>query len=532
MSTTNTEYPNHMTASPINAAPGETQRMQHLLEFHKLLKDDYTDVIGTIASRLVEHTADWCFIGQVRGMALHFDAIAHSDAAKRQQVSEYLDTNPLAAEGLQNWDDPQLKTLTGMQNPLTLPIMGRTGSPLGYISVGLIDPNLELDDMAHMLVENTAHMLGNALERDSLMSRVYSLDNTVHAERGRLYSIMQLMPVGIAIIDAPTQRVIMSNREMDRLRGDLNPENIGILEIQLPEGSPLPPEEEPIKRALAGETVRNLELVVIRPNRSQTAIVASAMPLHDTHGVSEGILLLWQDVTTLKDAQHTRELLLSAASHELRTPLTSLLGFIQLLETRPDATLERREKWLSFVGEKARFMARLVEELINLSRAQTGWMKLVSEETDLRTLVQIAINEARAADTTRVFRFTPPSEPVMAMVDRQKMTQVVQNLLSNAVTYSPADTPIDILIENGEQKFRLTVRDYGIGILLEERQHIFQPFYRAEAAYKFAGAGLGLAVANSFVELHRGRLWVLSSGIPGEGATFIAELPNLDPPAR
>ncbi len=494
--------------------------MQQLLELHKILHESSDDPLSAVAQRLTEHTADWCLICQMRGSMLSFEAIGHTDPKRREQVRGYISNrNPKPdLAWLQNWNDPQITDLMGVDKITTLPIVGQNGV-LGYLAVGLKDATAKLDPGAMLLLQTTASALAGTIERNSLSSRIYSLDSTVHAERGRLYAILQLVPVGIAIVDAQTQGLILSNREMDRLRSDSS-------EVQHPDGTPLLTLEDPVRRALAGESVRDMELLVVRPNRSQTAIVTGAMPLLDTAGQIEGAVLIWQDVTTLKDAQHTRELLLSAASHELRTPLTSLLGFIQLLETRPDALPERREKWLSYVSEKAHFLARLVEELINLSRAQSGWLRLNLEPTDLRDLVRSAITEASASDAVHEYKFTPPPQPIIANLDRQKVLQVIQNLLSNAALYSPNNTAIEVALESEAQKLRLTVHDYGMGISLEEQQHIFQPFYRTETAYKFIGAGLGLSIANSFVEAHRGRLWVLSAGIPGDGSTFIIELPT------
>lgn len=514
-----------MTSGNSSAIPTNAPKMQHLLEIYKLLQREYMPALQAVAGHLISHFADWCLISRKRDGSLQFDAIAHTNPPQREKLVDYLNTEPLDPERLQNWNTPQLTKLTGSHASLSLPIEGRTGL-LGYLSVGLLDPEEVSDPAVHLVLENTAALLANMIEHDALNTQVYSLGTTVHTERNRLYNVLQLLPVGILIVDRMTRQTILSNREMDRLQGNLSPQNESVAAVELPDGQPLPTDDEPLTRALAGDTIRNIELVVVRPNGVRTPIVASAMPLFDNSDKIEGAMLVWQDVSVLKDAQHTRELLLSAASHELRTPLTSLLGFGQLLETRPDALPERREKWLGYMNEKARYLARLVEELIGLSRAQTGWMQLNTELIDFRAVLQTVLAEVRSANMGRVYHLTEPAESVLLLIDREKILQVVSNLLSNAALYSPVDTPIDMTLEVSERKIRLSVRDYGMAIPLEEQQHIFQPFYRAEAAYRFEGTGLGLAVANSYVELHRGHLWVISSGIAGEGSTFMLELPR------
>lgn len=495
--------------------------MQQLLELNNLLHSGVPDIYTSVAQRLTDHTADWCLICQLRGSALAFEAIGHADDKRRDEVKAYIQsrTPPPDVNWLQNWDDPHITKLTGLNAVTTIPIQGRAGL-LGYLSVGLADEKSTLDPDAMLLLQNTALSLAGLMERNTLRNQIYGLDNTVHAERGRMNTILQFMPVGVLLTDAQTHQPVLINQEMERLRGDS-------FELRYTDDTPLEPEEEPLTRAFAGETVHGLELSIVHADNKQVPIIAGAVPLRDTGGEIEGAILTWQDISNLKDAQNTRELLLTGASHELRTPLTSLLGFIQLLETRPDAQPERRAKWLSYISEKARFLAQLVEELINLSRAQSGWLKLAIEKADMRELLETALAEARSSDTAHDYLFNVPNEPVVTLVDRQKILQVVQQLLANAATYSGSDTRIELTLGQDTEWIRITVRDYGMGISLEEQQHIFLPFYRAEAAYKFPGTGLGLSIANSFIDLHHGRLWVQSTGIPGEGSLFIVELPLL-----
>ncbi len=494
--------------------------MQQLLELNNLLHSSpstFSDVLPTVAQRLTDHTADWCLISQVRGETFAVEAIGHADTTQREQLQQYIKSRQPAPDvkWLQDWNDPLATSLTGLNKITTIPIQGQNGV-LGYLSVGLTDPAAVLEPDAMLLLQNTASALAGRIERHTLKEQMSGLGNTIYSERGHLQTILQSVPVGIVIVDAKTRDTLLINHEMERLRGDSS------YELHLADDSQA---ADPLTRALAGETTRNTELTVVRENGTRLPIMAGAVPLRDPTGAIEGAILIWQDIANLRDAQNTRELLLSAASHELRTPLTSLLGFIQLLETRPDAQADRRAKWLAYVGEKARFVAQLVEELINLSRAQSGWLRLESEKTDMRELTETALAEAHSADSQHEYSLTAPAEPITAFVDRHKVLEILQNLLINAATYSPPDTRIEVSLERDEQRFRIKVRDYGIGISSEDQQHIFLPFYRAEAAYKYTGTGLGLSIVNSFTNLHRGRIWVESTGNTGEGSLFILELP-------
>lgn len=230
---------------------------------------------------------------------------------------------------------------------------------------------------------------------------------------------------------------------------------------------------------------------------------------------------------TEREAKEQMRRFIADASHELRTPLTSIHGFLEVLLRGAADKPEQLDAALNSMLGEAKRMKKLVEDLLMLTkldrtpvakRTETGLDTLVEEmEPQLRML---------AGDRTVTFRITPD---IRAMVDSDKIKQVILNLFHNAVQHTdPVTGKITVNLLSPEPNIALlNVRDNGPGIPQEHLPHVFERFYRSDASRtrKQGGAGLGLAISQSIVEAHRGRIEVQSP--PGEGATFVVRLPAL-----
>jgi signal transduction histidine kinase len=231
----------------------------------------------------------------------------------------------------------------------------------------------------------------------------------------------------------------------------------------------------------------------------------------------------------LEDEAQLKDRFFSMTSHELKTPATSILMQSQLLQRklkRQSAGVDAAPilQGLEKIDERTRFLTGMIDELLDLSRAQSHKMKLEREVHDMNVLCQGVVDEQRFI-TGRSILFQSSPTPAPVYVDGHRLVQVVSNLVNNAIKYSPFPSPIEVSVSRNAQHVIIQVRDYGQGIKPDQLEHIFHPFYRAPEACSSAvgGLGLGLAIAKHIVELHEGRIWCTCE--KGSGCTFFVELP-------
>ncbi len=221
---------------------------------------------------------------------------------------------------------------------------------------------------------------------------------------------------------------------------------------------------------------------------------------------------------------------LTMASHELKTPMTTILGLVQLMLRRmsrmPELSSELAilRSALESIDGQARRLNVLVEDLLDLYNIRAGRAQLRLTSCNLVDICREAIKEQQSL-TGRTIELEAPQKAVILQADADRLYQVVVNLLSNAIRYSPESSPIKLLAAQGRDIGIVEVFDSGQGISKEQQAHIFEPFYRGSdvQASSKSGLGLGLAICKDIVERHSGRIWCRSRA--GKGSTFIVELP-------
>lgn len=215
----------------------------------------------------------------------------------------------------------------------------------------------------------------------------------------------------------------------------------------------------------------------------------------------------------------------SMASHEFRTPLANILSASELLaKYRSRMTDAQVNEKLNRIGSQVVHLNGIIDDVLNLTRAQTGRLEFASAEVDIDALCREIIGSFRAdAEITQTINYFSDRSPFVIVGDKRLLRRIIGNLLSNAVKFSPPDAPIIVHLEASGRTALLSVQDRGIGIPEADRKRLFEPFFRASNAEMIAGTGLGLALAKQAVEAHDGRISVLSA--LGEGTTFTVELP-------
>lgn len=254
--------------------------------------------------------------------------------------------------------------------------------------------------------------------------------------------------------------------------------------------------------------------------------VVYGVPIIGMNNVWKGVLLVFHDITELKKLEQMRKDFVANVSHELKTPVTSIKGFTETLLDGAMNNQETLEAFLSIILKESDRLQSLILDLLELSKIEQQGFQLSIQKLDLRLLLEevITIINGKAVEKEIQLKFLCKLEKVFIEGDADRLKQVFINLIGNAVTYTPREGEVTvILLENGEN-VRIHVLDSGVGIEKEEIPRIFERFYRVDRARSrdSGGTGLGLAIVKHLVEAHQGNISVRSE--LGKGSEFIIEL--------
>ncbi|GAB4116631.1 MAG: ATP-binding protein [Roseiflexaceae bacterium] len=280
------------------------------------------------------------------------------------------------------------------------------------------------------------------------------------------------------------------------------------------------------------------------PNETQTATIqlknphqelsVMAVPTRDSFGQLTGRMWIVSDVTREREAERMKNEFISVVSHELRTPLTSILGYTELLLARDFAPKEQKE-FVKTVYDEASHLSQIVEDLLGVSRLESGRVKLNQWVVSMRQLIQEIGAQINIQATSRHrIMIDMPQQIPPAYVDRDKAKQILLNLLTNAIKYSPKGGEIVLSVMEATQLpedhppgrwLMVSITDQGIGIAEEDLPRIWERFYRVDNSNtrRIGGTGLGLSIVRSLVELHGGRVWATSQ--VNKGSTFTCTFP-------
>ncbi|GAB4273894.1 MAG: hypothetical protein Kow0056_01480 [Coriobacteriia bacterium] len=251
-------------------------------------------------------------------------------------------------------------------------------------------------------------------------------------------------------------------------------------------------------------------------------------PVVDHLGRYAGTVTTMTDITLEREATRVKNEFVSTVSHELRTPLTSIKGYVDLvLDGEAGELSDLQKEFLGIVKENSDRLVELINDLLDISRIESGRIQLKIEPVDLADVVADCMG-ALAALTARgdiELRVDIPDDLPRLAADRSRLGQVVTNLLSNAVKYSPGGGRVRVSARPELDSVVVSVSDEGIGISEEDQRKLFAKFFRVDSSHtqEIGGTGLGLAICKSIVELHGGRIWVESE--LGEGSTFSFSMP-------
>jgi two-component system, OmpR family, phosphate regulon sensor histidine kinase PhoR len=338
-------------------------------------------------------------------------------------------------------------------------------------------------------------------------------------ERNRAAAILGSMIEGVAVISA-RERILYANRAFSQILGleSLAVEDRPLIEVVRHSGL-----LAVIKKALAGQKQESSEIVVgtVRPR----SFAATAAPVR-AEGPSGAVLVL-HEISELRRLERIRQDFVANVSHEFRTPLTAIQGFAETLLGGALEDPANRRRFVEIIREHAARLARLTADLLELSRIEAGELKLEFRPVSLAQLVKSCVETARlkAAAKNLAIEVNPAGALPPARGDANRLQEVLQNLLDNAVQYTPSGGRVEVSATRVGNQLVITVADTGIGIPQAEQSRIFERFYRVDAARsrEAGGTGLGLSISRHIVEAHGGRIWVESA--VGEGSRFHFSVP-------
>jgi PAS domain S-box-containing protein len=374
-------------------------------------------------------------------------------------------------------------------------------------------------------------LLAAFADQAAIAVRNAELYQQVSEERRVLSAIIENSAEGVMILDAAGQ-VQVFNRALAHMTGWEAEEALGraageVLVLQDRRGQPLSLPQALPRRTSAAETRAYVEGDVVRRGGPPMTVGVTATPLYDGDGNLARVILNVVDITRFRQAEELKSTFVSVVSHELKTPVALIKGYAETLR-REDADWDREtmQESLGVIGEEADHLTHLIDSLLEASRIQAGGLKLEPTDVQLPRLVERVVDGFRTQTDVHTFELDFPPEFSPVWGDPERLREVLSNLVSNAVKYSPNGGTIWVGGRVDGAGVTVYVADEGIGIPPEEQDRIFDRFHRVETGLhrRTEGTGLGLYLVKAIVEAHGGRVWVESA--PGRGSIFMFTLPG------
>lgn len=361
---------------------------------------------------------------------------------------------------------------------------------------------------------------------DKLMNQEIHAKEAAEHERRRLQTLLEQLPVGVIIAKAPTGEIMSINKQAQKLLGHSSKQVLSLSDYQkftaFSKGKKLEQKDWPISRALqTGKIITGKEIRFTGTKKEMTLFV-NAAPITDKKGNIVAAVSTFFDITLQKALEQQKDDFIAMASHELRTPLTSTKMYSQLLlkefTKNPKAIILIKK-----LGTQIDKLTKLVMTMLDTTQLEQGKLLFEAEPFYLRDIALETVNDLQHTTKHKLLVDWKSQEYILG--NKEKISQVFTNLVTNAIKYSPDESDIIINSRKKDGSIIVSVQDFGTGIPPTEQKHIFDRFYQSKQHKTYSGLGLGLYISSEIIKQHGGKMWVKSE--KGKGSTFYFTIPTV-----
>jgi two-component system, OmpR family, phosphate regulon sensor histidine kinase PhoR len=438
--------------------------------------------------------------------------------------------------------------------PMQRPLLEERGEGL-FLQAGLAEcsylPLLAGGTVAGVLALYGTSGLNGRADKDLLMPicnqvgfaianvRLYA-DST--SERRKLNTVVTSIAEGVLLCDAHGRLTLANEAALRLLRLDSLPFEQPLAampdfyRMRDLDGSPLSLDQLPFTRALTGATFQDYRLILRGASGDETVMSFSGAPARADNGLIEGAVVVFRDITASQKLERAKDEFLAVAAHELRSPLAAVRSYADLLlrrEQQRDESDPRDLHGLTILTQQVGHMLRMVDNLLDVSRIDAGQLDLQIQQANLVSLANQVLDQQRPAAGARSLQLAVDEDKLIVACDTLRIRQVLTNLISNAIKYSPSESCITVRLRRSTEGAPdgqgavgptavVSVTNEGTGIAPEQQARLFQRYYRARSS-RAEGLGLGLYLSRQFVQMHGGAIWVESA--ENAGSTFAFSLP-------
>ncbi|MCK4507552.1 MAG: PAS domain S-box protein [Desulfuromonadales bacterium] len=367
-------------------------------------------------------------------------------------------------------------------------------------------------------------LLRDISERRLASANLSSAMLAAEEARDKIDAILRSVIDGLIVTDQ-SGRIVLINRKAEEL---LRVESHLVCGQKIDDAITQTTLVKDVLSALSGSHKRGpVEWESVVPGHKHLQIVQAGTTLvKNQDGYDTGAVSVLRDITQERELDRMKTEFVTVAAHELGTPLATIMGFAELLINQKELPQKVRQESLQYIFEKTKTLEKIVDELLNLSRIEFGLQhRLVKRACILNSSLDKLIGELRKNHPRRNFQVSFPREPMNLVCDKERISQVMDNLINNAIKFSMKDQIVRIEMIDADDRYRFSVQDQGVGMKPAQIEHVFEKFYRGEDNDSAVGGlGLGLCIAKNIVMAHGGEIWIHSE--VGRGTTVSFDLPK------
>ena len=399
-----------------------------------------------------------------------------------------------------------------------------------FVSIMISRPLYEMSTIAKRLADGDFSRKAIVYSNDETGDLARALNDMADEINAKVKNISSEKAKLEAILSSMFEGVMLTNE-----RGEILLVNPSIRKLFLIDSSP---EGRKPLEVVRNNAIQEIVDRVLHENREvitqevgistpeQKTIMINGVPIVKDN-VIEGAVFVFHDITELKRLEEIRKDFVANVSHELRTPISSIKGYAETLLDGKVDNKDTVKEFLNIIYQDSNRLANLIDDLLDLSRIESGKMKMEFEPLEILPIVNRCVNvlEKSAKDKSVSVKLNIPADLPKALGDHKRLSQVFLNLLDNAIKYTPEGGSIKISAIRKEKIVQVDISDTGIGISEKDLPRIFERFYRVDKARsrELGGTGLGLSIVKHIVQAHNGQVWVKS--MPGRGSTFSCTIP-------